>query len=144
MQDLDVTPKGRNESGPYGTLADWVRPRNMYGSDGTEAVEGSNPTRARSLFRAKNVNKIDSSANWSERKQAPRIHVNYRKHSKAQSRCESAACLGCKRSRVQIPAARPLTNEELVVVFEPNERPVALDVATRWPTEIPAPNDRGQ
>ena len=31
---LDVTPKGRDETGPYHTLADWVRPRNLYGGDG--------------------------------------------------------------------------------------------------------------
>ncbi len=27
---LDVTPNGRMEEGPYGSLPDWVRPRNMY------------------------------------------------------------------------------------------------------------------
>jgi predicted dithiol-disulfide oxidoreductase (DUF899 family) len=31
---LDVTPKGRNENGPYHSLGDWVRPRNMYGKGG--------------------------------------------------------------------------------------------------------------
>ncbi len=36
---LDVTPKGRSEDGPYNSLADWVRPKNMYGRGGT--VEGS-------------------------------------------------------------------------------------------------------
>jgi predicted dithiol-disulfide oxidoreductase (DUF899 family) len=36
---LDLTPKGRNETGPYRTLADWVRPRNMYDKDGM--VEGN-------------------------------------------------------------------------------------------------------
>jgi predicted dithiol-disulfide oxidoreductase (DUF899 family) len=36
---LDVTPKGRHENGPYHTLGDWVRPRNMYGKGGT--VEGN-------------------------------------------------------------------------------------------------------
>jgi predicted dithiol-disulfide oxidoreductase (DUF899 family) len=36
---LDVTPKGRNEPGPYNTLADWVRPSNMYGQGGM--VEGT-------------------------------------------------------------------------------------------------------
>jgi predicted dithiol-disulfide oxidoreductase (DUF899 family) len=36
---LDVTPKGRNENGPYHTLGDWVRPKNMYGKGGT--VEGN-------------------------------------------------------------------------------------------------------
>jgi predicted dithiol-disulfide oxidoreductase (DUF899 family) len=36
---LDATPKGRDENGPYETLADWVRPRNAYGTDGI--VEGN-------------------------------------------------------------------------------------------------------
>lgn len=36
---FDVTPKGRNETGPYQSLADWARPRNMYGKGGT--VEGN-------------------------------------------------------------------------------------------------------
>ncbi|MGH7304065.1 MAG: DUF899 domain-containing protein [Candidatus Rokuibacteriota bacterium] len=36
---LDATPKGRGEDGPYNTLADWVRPKNMYGRGGL--VEGS-------------------------------------------------------------------------------------------------------
>src|SRR5262245_54264733 len=36
---LDATPKGRSEDGPYNTLADWVRPKNMYGKGGM--VEGS-------------------------------------------------------------------------------------------------------
>jgi predicted dithiol-disulfide oxidoreductase (DUF899 family) len=36
---LDATPKGRGEGGPYNTLADWVRPKNMYGEGGM--VEGS-------------------------------------------------------------------------------------------------------
>ena len=30
-QILDVVPKGRQEGGPYRSLADWVRPRNRYG-----------------------------------------------------------------------------------------------------------------
>jgi predicted dithiol-disulfide oxidoreductase (DUF899 family) len=37
---LDVTPKGRQENGPYHSLADWVRPRNMYGNGGTVEVNG--------------------------------------------------------------------------------------------------------
>jgi predicted dithiol-disulfide oxidoreductase (DUF899 family) len=37
---LDVMPKGRDEQGPYGSLADWVRPRNMYGSDGMVEANG--------------------------------------------------------------------------------------------------------
>jgi hypothetical protein len=36
---LDVTPKGRKENGPYHSLADWVRLRNMYGKGGI--VEGN-------------------------------------------------------------------------------------------------------
>jgi predicted dithiol-disulfide oxidoreductase (DUF899 family) len=36
---LDATPKGRNEPGPYNTLADWVRPHDRYGQGG--AVEAS-------------------------------------------------------------------------------------------------------
>jgi len=36
---LDVTPKGRSEDGPYNSLADWVRPKNLYDKGGM--VEGS-------------------------------------------------------------------------------------------------------
>ncbi len=36
---LDVTPKGRSENGPYHSLGDWARPRNMYGKGGM--VEGN-------------------------------------------------------------------------------------------------------
>jgi predicted dithiol-disulfide oxidoreductase (DUF899 family) len=36
---LDAMPKGRDENGPYHSLADWARPRNMYGEGGT--VEGN-------------------------------------------------------------------------------------------------------
>lgn len=36
---LDAVPKGRNETGPYHSLGDWARPRNMYGKGGT--VEGN-------------------------------------------------------------------------------------------------------
>jgi predicted dithiol-disulfide oxidoreductase (DUF899 family) len=36
---LDATPKGRGEAGPYKTLVDWVRPKNMYRQSGV--VEGS-------------------------------------------------------------------------------------------------------
>lgn len=36
---LDLMPKGRRESGPYHTLADWARPRNLYGTGGM--VEGN-------------------------------------------------------------------------------------------------------
>jgi len=31
---FDVTPKGREEDGPYHSLTDWARPRNMYGKGG--------------------------------------------------------------------------------------------------------------
>jgi len=37
---LDRTPKGRNENGPYHSLTDWVRPRNMYGKGGTVEANG--------------------------------------------------------------------------------------------------------
>lgn len=36
---LDATPKGRSEDGPYRSLADWVRPKNTYGTGGL--VEGN-------------------------------------------------------------------------------------------------------
>jgi predicted dithiol-disulfide oxidoreductase (DUF899 family) len=36
---LDVTPKGRDERGPYRSLADWVRPGNRYDEGGI--VEGN-------------------------------------------------------------------------------------------------------
>jgi len=36
---LDVMPKGRDETGPYHSLTDWARPRNMYGKGGM--VEGN-------------------------------------------------------------------------------------------------------
>jgi predicted dithiol-disulfide oxidoreductase (DUF899 family) len=37
---LDVLPKGRNENGPYHTLADWVRPKNAYGENGIVEANG--------------------------------------------------------------------------------------------------------
>ena len=37
---LDATPKGRDENGPYHTLADWVRPRNLYGQGGMVEANG--------------------------------------------------------------------------------------------------------
>ncbi len=37
---FDVMPKGRNENGPYHSMGDWVRPRNMYGKGGTVARNG--------------------------------------------------------------------------------------------------------
>jgi hypothetical protein len=33
-------PKGRQEDGAYRSLADWVRPRNLYGKGGTVEVNG--------------------------------------------------------------------------------------------------------
>jgi predicted dithiol-disulfide oxidoreductase (DUF899 family) len=37
---LDVTPKGRMEEGPYRSLTDWARPRNMYGKGGMVEATG--------------------------------------------------------------------------------------------------------
>jgi predicted dithiol-disulfide oxidoreductase (DUF899 family) len=37
---LDATPKGRDENGPYHSLADWARPRNMYGRGGDVEPNG--------------------------------------------------------------------------------------------------------
>jgi predicted dithiol-disulfide oxidoreductase (DUF899 family) len=37
---LDATPKGRDENGPYHTLADWVRPRSLYGQGGMVEANG--------------------------------------------------------------------------------------------------------
>jgi predicted dithiol-disulfide oxidoreductase (DUF899 family) len=37
---LDVMPKGRNENGPYHSLADWARPKNMYGKGGMVEPNG--------------------------------------------------------------------------------------------------------
>lgn len=37
---FDVTPKGRHETGPTHTLADWARPRNLYGRGGSAEVTG--------------------------------------------------------------------------------------------------------
>ena len=37
---LDTMPKGRNETGPYHTLGDWVRLHNMYGQGGTVEATG--------------------------------------------------------------------------------------------------------
>lgn len=31
---LDLTPRGRDENGPYHSLSDWVRPHDMYGNGG--------------------------------------------------------------------------------------------------------------
>ena len=33
-------PKGRDENGPYHTLADWVRLHNMYGQGGMVEASG--------------------------------------------------------------------------------------------------------
>jgi len=37
---FDTTPKGRNENGPYHSLTDWARPRNMYGKGGDVEANG--------------------------------------------------------------------------------------------------------
>jgi predicted dithiol-disulfide oxidoreductase (DUF899 family) len=37
---LDLTPKGRNETGPYHSLTDWARPHNMYQHGGTVERNG--------------------------------------------------------------------------------------------------------
>jgi predicted dithiol-disulfide oxidoreductase (DUF899 family) len=37
---LDVMPRGRAENGPHFTLADWVRPHDMYGRGGTVEPTG--------------------------------------------------------------------------------------------------------
>jgi predicted dithiol-disulfide oxidoreductase (DUF899 family) len=37
---LDAMPKGRDENGPYRSLADWARPRNMYSAGGTVEPNG--------------------------------------------------------------------------------------------------------
>ena len=37
---LDTTPKRRNEIGPYHSLTDWARPRNMYGKGGEVEANG--------------------------------------------------------------------------------------------------------
>ena len=37
---LDVMPKGREENGPYHSLADWVRPHDRYGNGGMVEPNG--------------------------------------------------------------------------------------------------------
>ena len=37
---LDATPKGRAENGPYHSLTDWARPRNVYGKGGEVEPNG--------------------------------------------------------------------------------------------------------
>lgn len=37
---LDLTPKGRNETGPYHNLGDWVRHHDRYGAGGSVAPSG--------------------------------------------------------------------------------------------------------
>jgi predicted dithiol-disulfide oxidoreductase (DUF899 family) len=37
---FDLTPKGRNENGPYHSLTDWARPKNMYDKGGTVEPNG--------------------------------------------------------------------------------------------------------
>ena len=55
----------------------------------------------------KTVQEIQSSAICNEQKQTPRIRVSHRKHPKPWNPKKPISCLGCKRSRVQISAARP-------------------------------------
>jgi predicted dithiol-disulfide oxidoreductase (DUF899 family) len=37
---LEATPLGRNESGPFNSMVDWVRPHNMYGKGGDVEANG--------------------------------------------------------------------------------------------------------
>lgn len=37
---LDIAPQGRNENGPYHSMADWVRPHDQYGRGGTVEPNG--------------------------------------------------------------------------------------------------------
>ena len=37
---LEITPRGRNEHGPYYSLTDWARPHDMYGKGGEVAPNG--------------------------------------------------------------------------------------------------------
>jgi predicted dithiol-disulfide oxidoreductase (DUF899 family) len=37
---FDLMPKGRGEDGPYHSLGDWARPRNMYGAGGSVERNG--------------------------------------------------------------------------------------------------------
>jgi hypothetical protein len=37
---LDLTPKGRNETGPRHNLTDWVRHHDRYNADGTVNHQG--------------------------------------------------------------------------------------------------------
>ena len=37
---FDLMPKGRNENGPHHVLADWARPRNLYGKGGEVGRNG--------------------------------------------------------------------------------------------------------
>ena len=44
---LDLTPKGRNENGPYRNLGDWVRHHDRYGADGfVDPAGGYHPAAA--------------------------------------------------------------------------------------------------
>src|SRR4029453_989547 len=43
---IDATPKGRVETGPTGTLGDWVRPHDMYGKGGMVEPNGRYPLAA--------------------------------------------------------------------------------------------------
>jgi hypothetical protein len=45
---LDLTPKGRNETGPGGNLGDWVRHHDRYGAGGyVDRTGGMLPRRSR-------------------------------------------------------------------------------------------------
>jgi len=52
---LDVMPKGRNENGPYHSLTDWARPRNMYGKGGDRRSERPIPCAELWMHRAQIV-----------------------------------------------------------------------------------------
>jgi predicted dithiol-disulfide oxidoreductase (DUF899 family) len=43
---FDLMPKGRNENGPYHSMGDWVRPRNMYAKGGMVERNGRYHPRA--------------------------------------------------------------------------------------------------
>jgi len=73
-----------------------------------DCLQGAGATKTHTpLTVRKTVQEIQSSAICNERKQTPRIRVSHRKHPKPWSPKKPISCLGCKRSRVQISAARP-------------------------------------
>ena len=63
---LDVTPKGRDETGPYHSLTDWARPRNMYGKGGFVEANGRYhpPTCRCSAHRDPAQSEIVSQKSW--------------------------------------------------------------------------------